>query len=339
MRRPKLQDIWLALVVAIVLALPALISDKSALRLLIFGSPDYDGFKSPGWAIWLVPIALVISIIALALTQIGFSTITSRHASFVSAERQKEAQAVEDERVRKLQERIDAGVAAGEARIRRLISEGYSDPRIVRSDESMRITEAERQVEIGALSNREIRIEVDDQYGVEKLYLVFHIFENTAFWRYDSRQTFESSSAKELVLASELESSPIRATLATYDSLIGVGLMSNSVALPVAVADDRARLLCSMLTPYGSPKTEVFGLSIGNFVGEPKDTARSPRREQRPVVIVGVIKRGSSASDTQLIEEIVRSVEFSGIDLLKYEYLRPGRSPRWYQIERCNARF
>ncbi len=329
---------WAAWIVAIFLIGGALLNEQSALRLL-FGSSDYPEFKVDRLYRLLLLAAIPMLVILMAVVQLTFNDVRSQYASYVSAAEEKKAQEEAEKEREEFQRRIDEGIAASEARTERLILGGYRDIRVVRDDENLRITEAEKDVEQGELSYKEIRIEVDDRFGNDKLYVVFHLFENTAFWRFDSRQSFENIDGEKLDFLELLERSPLASTLTTYDSLIGVGLVSNSPLQPQDVADDRAKLLCAALTSYAGADAKVLGMSIGSYTKQPLDRRIVQQRKQRPVIILGVEKRDDAVSESKLLDEVIRSVEFSGTDLLHYEYLQSGRAPRWYEITRCTGRF
>lgn len=344
MKRLRLADFWPAGLIAVLLIGGALLNEQSALRLL-FGSSDYPDFQVSKFYRWAVFVSVPMLVLMMAIVQTSFVGIKSEYASHIATVKQDEKK-LEEQRLleaqqaaqQELEQKLAEGLAAQNARILRLESKGYSDIRVVREDETLRITEAERDVQLGDLSHREVRVEVDDIYGKEKLYLVFHIFEKTAFWRFDSAQLFEDASGDDLDFLGRLERSTLVSTLATYDGLVGVGLTSNSRLQPPSVADDRAKLLCGVLSSYSREEAKALGMSIGSYTKEPLDRRGSQQRQQRPVIILGVEKLTEAASEIKLIDEIIRSVEFSGTDLLHYEYLQTGRAPRWFEIQRCAGR-
>lgn len=293
--RVKMGEIWLALRVAAVFIFTALISEESGIRLYLMGSKEHPDFQVNPTIKNLVLIAIVAAVILLAFAQISLRGVKTNYTQYVAVEKQKaedETKRLEAEERRRreelqkaeLQARIDTGIAAAEERMTRLAREGYSDIRTVRDDENLRITEGQRSVEEGRLSRAVVRVEVDNRYGEEKLHVVFHIFENSTFWKFDRVHQFEDGRGAQLDFIGAVENSSLSVTLATYDALIGVGLMSNSRAQPASVADDRVKLLCAVLIPYAKRIDNVLGLSLDSYTQQPFDSIQYQQPKQRPLL-------------------------------------------------------
>lgn len=135
-----------------------------------------------------------------------------------------------------------------------------------------------------------------------------------------------------------MASSSTISTLTTYDSIIGVGLGSNSPAQAPDVPQQRARHLCGALSAMmpSNSDTPVFGLSIGEFRGGPVDTRQSQQRDQRPILIAGVERKSPSLDEEALLLEMMMSFDYSGINLQQYSALATGGQAHWYRIEECD---
>ncbi len=349
-------EYWLALLAASVILLPALFSDKSPIRLL-FGAPEnYPKFVIDDWK-RILGIALVAAaLLTLAGAQLMLRAAEQEfeaHKTKVDQERaderaaklaEEEARKHADELRRRQEEieqeqaRIVRGVEALAATVASLRQSDYSEVEVVRNTPTLRIVQGTKRVEVGDLEATEIRMDADDQYGTKKAVLVFHVFENSAVWKYDSAHSFERWRGGGVNVIAEISRSPqLRKKLLTYDMIVGVGLASNSPSQPARTARDRAAFLCGGLQSFRRKTgAEVFGLSIGNYVGKERDTTSSPQRLQRVVAIVGVIKQSALVPETALIQEIMASVRGSGLDLLSYSLMQPGKSPEWIAIQQCS---
>lgn len=354
-RRIKVTDFWLAIVIAVFTIGPVLFSDKAGLRLLWGAPKDYPNFSVDPYTKLTAVIILLIGITLIALAQFFISdtkTKFTEHKIAVDLERKTQAEAKEAERLRQLREeqeaalqaRLDEGIERLEQRIEDLEEAGYSDVSSTEMDNGLRLTRGEKTEATGALPSSQLRIEVDDKYGNDKLYMVFHLFENSAYWNYDSASGFTENGKVgtdgiALALAEAIENDPLAGTLPTYDMLIGVGQESKSQTTRPEIGFNRASHLCAILQPFSGGGAEVFGLDIGRYQGFEEDSLSSPDRKQRSVIIVGVEKADEAATglEEDLLEEVISEVNFSGLDLSQFSKLRAGRSPTWLHISKCGA--
>jgi hypothetical protein len=190
---------------------------------------------------------------------------------------------------------------------------------------------------IGPLEASSTHVRVVSSDGRPQLALVFHLFPNSAYWRFDSAVAFEDPSGQPLDFLGVIHDRSVQDELNDFDYLVGLGLASNSPNSEEALSLRRAATLCGVLfgarRAAGAPRS--MGLSLGVYQGPAQDTHARPERRQRSVVIVGIDRLAQNVSAEDLLVEVLRQVALPGIDLRIYSELSEGRGPRWLETDRC----
>ena len=355
----KFTDLWLAFAYAAVV-LSASFINGSPLRLLLFGAKD--GYVPDISTRVFTIVALVAGFLLLGAVQFAFNTTSTAHQAYKTDKSEKEAAAIETKRLadeaeaERLRRNADFEEAerarkAAEAEAERqrigkeklkeeleqLKEQGFEVKATKALDKLLRLTLAEKPAPPEDFMPSRVVAYVDDNYGNKTGLVVFHIFDGKAFWKINRASAFEDSNGKEIDFIDKFWNSPDSVALNTYDMIIGIGLESNTPKKDPEKSSARAMHLCSLLYDRASEglKSDVYGLDIGVYRGDDLDTIASPARYQRSVIIVGVEAENDKIYQPDLLEEIIKTVKYSGVDLSQYSKLRPSASPRWWGWREC----
>lgn len=220
---------------------------------------------------------------------------------------------------------------------RELEAQGAAVSRLTLQNENNLILATQNAVHAG-LETKDIRAYVLDAYGREQIFIVFHFFRDTAYWQYDSDVLFEDRHGRAFDFLSYISRAEFVEEMRTYDFLIGVGLASHTPNPISKIADSRAAFLCGAL--YGKTlrgkQPHILGLSAGIITNAPTETRSQPIPEQRTVVIVGVNKaKGAKSSVTDLLNEVIRTVDENAIPLKAYSNFRGDLPAPWVETTAC----
>ncbi len=352
----KIFDFWLAILLAACLIILQVFVEGSPVRLL-FGNPiEYPNFEFPFKLKTLLVFLILGSILLVGGTQYLIKSIKDDFAAYTKtidderadkklqllaedkAKKEAEETRIKLEAIEKEQRRQRLGEKITKSRVSALEVAGYSQLRVSNLSTNSRLLQGKTTATVGELEVSEYRTEVDDLYGNQKAILVFHVFENSAIWNYDSNNSFSRWNGRGVNILTEInKSSSLQKKFQEYDILVGIGLASNSTWLPSDISYERAAFLCGALNTFRKDLgTQVYGLSIGHHEGPEVDSEEKPQKMQRAVAILGVKKKQDNVPVETYLKKISQSLSGSGLDLSKYSLMKRDQEPIWLKIDECS---
>lgn len=329
---------WALLIFAAVVVVGAVLGNDEGLSLVFKGGAGkYQGFEASSFHKWMVFFTGLAMLISYAGYRFTIAAAKENYAEYQSDFDQKERK---DREARMQAEREQAENARREEReaFESRIAALEGEVTVLRDEPDFRLVQAVSRLEPVApgdlvIPHTVVRHLLDDAFGEKQLAVVYHLFDGSAAWEYNSATNSEPAD-----FFQKLYSSPTAATLSTYDYLIGIGLASNSPSQVLDMSHRRAKYLCGAIEailPFNN-HTPVYGLAIGDYQSGTLDVHNKPQPGQRPILIAGVERESPSLNEQALILEMMMSFDYSGIDLRGYSMIGDGEKPSWYEITDCD---
>ena len=175
-----------------------------------------------------------------------------------------------------------------------------------------------------------------------KLLIVVHLFQDIAYWEYESSNLFvEKNDITDFNLWRFLTSETMQNELRQYDYIAGVGLESNSGASTGSLSRQRAAYLCTGIDNLLSSlsATQALGLDIGTYTGSRLENDQNKDATLRPVVLIGIDVLTDDVDYSEFVQELLAEIRIAGLDFGLFENLKDDKMAKWITPPDCEPSY